>query len=459
MKKLRRNDNNYNKGHGKLGAEVKHLQAISLIEELDRRTKRGNRGDESERKQALNPKRLLCFSNKIKTDQYDMGEAYDRKNSGKSRDRHNGEISELCNELCRDYYEIRKKLRNRPIILNNTAIAGSVSTASSSIDAPLRQFDDDKADRKQPKKQMHYSNENRELHRRQRSLLDDKSELKSKIMSTSIFKIQRSRSKKSKGRKSQSNRPSIDKTQSHLSMSNTYNMGNSIIHKSKSNRSKTKSHRSFNLKSKGNKSDRGWDTTPEISMSESTQHSIPISVIERRIRSGLQPDISMISTLSSSSYTTCDDSSVILSPRGANDGVIHKTNNNTNMGLMCVPTGCSSRQQISMHQMSRNPAGIIPSHLGTISEGDDYTSSVASSSSSYSSYSSSSYYSSFSDSSYSESESDYYDEVYKYFLVNPLTPPKTTKVETNTKLKKPMNSHRGWRKAANNSIVENRDDY
>ena len=456
---MRRNDNSYNKGNGKLGAEVKHLQAISLIEELDRRTKRGNRGHGSERKQALNPKRLLCFNNKIKTDQHDMGEAYDWKNSGKSRDRHNGEISELCNELCRDYYEIRKKLRNRPIILNNIAIAGSVSTASSSIDAPLRQFDDDKADGKQPEKQMHYSNENRELHRRQRSLLDDKSELKSKIMSTSIFKIQRSRSKKSKGRKSQSNKPSIDKTQSYLSKSNTSNMVNSSIHESKSNGSKTKSHRSFNIQSKGNKSDREWDTTPDITMSESTQHSIPISVIERRIRSGLQPDISMISTLSSSSYTTCDDSSVILSPRGANDGVIHKTNNNTNMGLMCVPTGYSNRQQISLHQMSRNPAGTIPSHLGTISEGDDYTSSVASSSSSYSSYSSSSYYSSFSDSSYSESESDYDDEDYRYCLVHPpLTPPKTTKVETNTKLKKLKNSHRGW-KAANNSIVESRDDY
>eukprot|EP00531_Pseudo-nitzschia_arenysensis_P006899 CAMPEP_0116145930 /NCGR_PEP_ID=MMETSP0329-20121206/16888_1 /TAXON_ID=697910 /ORGANISM="Pseudo-nitzschia arenysensis, Strain B593" /LENGTH=459 /DNA_ID=CAMNT_0003641633 /DNA_START=8 /DNA_END=1390 /DNA_ORIENTATION=- len=415
MKILRRNEQTDNRGNLS-GAELKHMKAVSLIEELDDRSKRRPRVDakgrnKSELQQALNPKRLLCFSNKAKKDQ--DPEENQRKSDWKSRNiidykagqiltikdrrKNNGELSALCNELCQDYYEIRKKLKNRPVVTNpkkvqvlDAAIAGSNSTTSSSIDAPLRNF----GVKKSEKSNVHYSNENRELHRRQRSLLDDGSVHREKNKSSN-----KSTSKKSN--QTRSSRSSSRKTNSIQSKSNRSK------NSKRSDKSKSKSRKSNSLKANSRRSHRGRPTQPEMSMSESTADTIPVSVIERNSRgSGIHPDMSMISTMTSKSYSTYTDSSIILSPRGANDKVDKNLNQGQGGLLVCSSAApCTSRPQRSGHHISRNPSNVQVD-LGTIAEGDYYYTSSASSGS-FSSYSSSS---SCSYSDYSDSSSDLEDD-------------------------------------------------
>jgi hypothetical protein len=420
MKLLKINDKrSNNRGNISHGAEKKHLKAISLIEELNARTRRqkseGTSGrNNSVRQKALDPKRLLCFNNKSKKDQYqENGEPNrkrspwisrsiveyntDRKSSFKDERRNTGNISDLCNELCQDYYEIRKKLKNRPIVLTPKkaqildAIAGSNST-SSSVDAPLRNFNEE-CDSKRGKNCLHFSNGNRELHRRQRSLLDDNGSIHSEN----------------------------NKSKSNITNSEKSNKNRSDSHRSQSE--KSRSSRSNTNKSKSQKSNRTRSNRvrEEIAMSESTENSIPVSFVEKKAHhNGLQPDISMMSTISSSSYSTssystCDESTVILSPRGANDKVnmpskSSEKTKNSKMTLVCSSAACSGPQPKLRHQVSRNPisVGKAPSNLGTITEGDDCSSSSASSasSSSYGSSSSGSYTGSYYSHSGSDDEED-----------------------------------------------------
>jgi hypothetical protein len=379
------------------GAEKKHLKAISLIEELNERTRRqrseamSGRND-SERQKTLDPKRLLCFTNKSKKDQYQENGEPNRKrspwrsrsivehNSGRQDERTNtSNISALCNELCQDYYEIRKKLKNRPIVLTPKkaqileAIAGSNLTTSSSVDAPIRKFDNED-DNYKGKNCLHFSNSNRELHRRHRSLLDDNASIHSEN--------NKSKSNTTNSKKLNPNRSKTHESQSDKSRS------------SRSNTNKSKRQKSIRIKSF-----RMRDAPLEIATNESTEYSIPVSFVERRAcYNGGQSDISMISTMSSSlystaSYSTCDESTVILSPRRANDKVdlISKSNEkkktSNNLALVCAAAACSSPQPKLRHQESRNPisVGMPPSNLGTITEGDD-SSSPSTSSASSSSY-------------------------------------------------------------------------
>ena len=411
MKLLRRNEQSNNRGNIS-GAEIKHMKAISMIEELDERMKRQpTRGtiDKycSEQRKVLDPKRLLCFSNKAKKDL--NTEEYGEKSPWRSQSitdkkmnqnfsimderRKNGDMSALCNEICQDYYEIRKKLRDRPAVLTPKktqildAIAVSNSMTSSSVDAPLRNFDN--GAKKREKTKVHYSNENRELHRRQRSLLDDNESVDGEKM--------KSKSNKPNNKKPDRNRLSSRKT-------------NGIKSKSSGSR---RSNKSDNIKStsptsnsrKSNRSRRDKEIQREMSMSEYSEDTIPISVVERKIhRNGIQPDISIISTMTSRSYSTCDESSIILSPRGAHEKVDKNSKpSRVKLGLVCSPTHCARRPQKLRHHISRNPSnvGISPLNLGTITEGDDTSSS--SSSASFSSYGSSS---SGSYSDYSDSGSD-----------------------------------------------------
>lgn len=408
MKLLKRNDNRSNNGGNMShGAEKKHLKAISLIEELNERMRRprseGASGRKnSERQKTLDPKRLLCFNNKSKKDQYqENGEPNrkrsprksrsivehntDRKSSAKDERWNTSNTSALCNELCQDYYEIRKKLKNRPIVLTPKkaqileAIAGSDSTTSSSVDAPIRKFDNED-DNKRGKDRLQC---NRELHRRHRSLLDDNASIHSE---NNKSKSNITNSKKSNKNRSKSHKSKSDKSRN-----------------SRSNTNKSKSQKSIRTRSF-----RMRDAPLEIATSESTEYSIPVSVVEKIAhRNECQSNISMMSTISSSSYSTasystCDESTVILSPRRANDKVdtisksSEKTKNSNNMALVCAVAACSSPQPKLRHQLSRNPisVGMPQSNLGTIIEGDDYSSPSPSTSSA----SSSSYYGSLSSS-------------------------------------------------------------
>ncbi len=413
MKILRRNEPSNNRGNLS-GAEMKHMKAASLIQEFYDKSKRRPSEDVrarniSEMQQALNPKRLLCFSNKAKKDQnpeenlkqpqlrptnitdYKAGQKF----SVKDRRRNNGDLSVLCNELCRDYYEIRKKLKNRPVVLTpkkpliQDAITGSNSTTSSSVDAPLRDF----GGVKRGKSKVHYSNENRDLHRRQRSLMDDSGSVnggKNKSRN-------RSNVKKSSQSRSSSGRKASNSIQSKSNRSKNSN---------RSDKSKSKSRRSNSLKANSKRSYGERVTQPEMSMSESTLDTVPVSVVERNC---IQPDISMISTMTSKSYSTYNDSSIILSPRGANDKVDKNLNQSKGGLLVCSSTPCSSRPQRSRQHVTRNPSNptVSPLDLRTIREGDDYYSSSASSASySYYSSSSSGSYSDYSDSSFDEEEYD-----------------------------------------------------
>ena len=392
---------------------MKHMKAVSLIQEFHDKSKRRPSEDVrarniSELQQTLNPKRLLCFSNKAKKGQnpeenlkqpqwrprnitdYKAGQ----KLSVKDRRRNNGDLSTLCNELCQDYYEIRKKLKNRPVVLTpkkpliQDAIAGSNSTTSSSVDAPLRDF----GGVKRGKSKVHYSNENMELHRRQRSLLDDSGSVNGGK--------NKSRNKSNVKNSSQSRSSSSRKANSIQSKSNRSK------NSKRSDKSKSQSRRSNSLKANSKRSYRERATQPEMSMSESTLDTVPVSVVEKN---GIEPDISMISTMTSKSYSTYNDSSIILSPRGANDKVDKNLNQSQGGLLVCSSTPCSSRPQISRQHVTRNPSnpGGSPLDLRTIREGDHYCSSSASSASySYYSSSSSGSYSDYSDSSFDEEEYD-----------------------------------------------------
>ncbi len=417
MKVLRRNEQTDNRVNLS-GTEVKHMKAVSLIEELDDRSKRRPREltkgrNKSDLQQALNPKRLLCFSNKPKKDQ--DSEENQRMTDWRSRNiidykggqiltfkdrrRNNGDLSALCNELCHDYYEIRKKLKNRPVVRNpkkvevlDAAITGSNSTTSSSVDAPLRNF----GVKKSRKANVHYSNENRELHRRQRSLLDN---------SGSGHPPKNKSSKRSTSKKSNHTRSSRS---SSPKMNSIQPNSNRSKNSKRSDKSKSKSRSFSTLLANSMRSSRERPTQPQISMSESTADTIPVSIVERNSRrSGIHPDMSMISTMTSKSYSTYNDSSIILSPRGANDKVDKNLNQGQGGLLVCSSTPCTSRPQRPGHHISRNPS-TVGVDLGTIREGDYYFTSSASSGS-FSSYSSSSS-GSYSDYSYSSSDREEDDD-------------------------------------------------
>jgi len=435
MKLLRRNnDKGSKKGNLSRNAEMKHRRAISLIEEFEQRTRGGADNEHSsEEMKGLNPKRLLCFNNKVKRDEYEeYGEENLKKSSWRSQNlgdesvkysrdrniatkngrRNTGEVSHLCNELCQDYYEIRKHLKNRPVLTTKRAqilkaIAGSTST-SSTTDAPIRKFKTD--NNKSGNCLLDFRNENKKLHQRHRSLLDDKG----------FVNIEKNTSKKKK-LKVRKSREIIPRTKK----SNNQKPKNANI----SITNKSKSHGSNNLKSSKNGSSGMWDELYEITASESTEYTIPVSYVEQKPnRSDVQPDISMISTLSSSSYTTCDESAVILSPRGANDEADSQinpgeTSNNNTMSLVCSAPAFAIHQERPRDSMNRNPAtvidtqnsmpsvlsnlnslgialsnlqisnpnsvGVATSNLGTIKEIDDYLSPSADSDSSGTSVSSS----------------------------------------------------------------------
>eukprot|EP00535_Pseudo-nitzschia_heimii_P002310 CAMPEP_0197188038 /NCGR_PEP_ID=MMETSP1423-20130617/17073_1 /TAXON_ID=476441 /ORGANISM="Pseudo-nitzschia heimii, Strain UNC1101" /LENGTH=506 /DNA_ID=CAMNT_0042639777 /DNA_START=93 /DNA_END=1613 /DNA_ORIENTATION=+ len=416
MKFLRRNDKRDDRRTLSHSEEILHLKAISLMEELEKMRREKNQDVRNQRsselQHSLDPKRLLCFSGKSK----DKNEEYDfhvdpnkeirpwisedsktrTKHTSKGRElslrdqrRSNGDIAGICDELCRDYYEIRKKLKNRPIVLTSKkfqtidSTSGSNSTTSS-FDAPMRKFHDDDKKKKnhRGRKHLHYSNVNRELHRQQPSLLDDKGP-----------KHNQKDKKKSHQSKQKHSKTTI--------LANWKSGGNNkISHKSKSNRAKNKkseNKKSNSLKSNDKKSNVVWVDSPEIKGSESTAYTIPLSFVEKKShRKNIQPDLSMISTLTTSSYSTCEESSVILSPRGANDKVQRNLKPSreivdSDLGLMCAPIACSSTQQQTTLRTNRNPSipAIALANLGTITEGGAYASPSVSSSS-FSSYSSSS---------------------------------------------------------------------
>lgn len=401
MKFLRRNEKSIERGDRSHEAELLYLKAMTLMEELEetrRLAKEAERKRVSERKQLLDPKRLLCFNNKAKKflDYYDESNVKksdwrsksldeiksDRRISFDDEQRDAGEISESCNELCRDYYEIRKKLKHKPIALTRKRaeildVIPKSTSDFSSTDAPLRKFDS--SGKRKGKQHLHYSNENRELHRRQRSLLDDGSVSGEK-------------------NESKTNVPISNKVNNHRS----YSMYRSSSNKQKSKKSKgssnSKNSKSKDRQSNSSSSRRRWDVPPEISMSESTEtdYSIPVSVVESRISSSIQPDLSMISTMSSASYTTCDESTVILSPRGAKDMVGMPPDVSRQRAFQCSSTPFFNGQP---NVLRRNPSGSVGkalSNLGTITEDIDFSSSsessaASSSSSSYNSVSSDSY--------------------------------------------------------------------
>ena len=169
MKLLRRNDEQSSGRGGMSSAEMRRLNALRIMEELMKKQSLNDGRDGR-----LHPKRLLCFSNKPKKDEYpeerrDQSPWRSRSiMDGKSR-RKKGDLSALCTE----YSDLRKKLRQRPHAPTSKktqiehAIASSISTASSSVDAPLRNFD--RGAKKRVNSNIHYINQNRELHRRQRS--------------------------------------------------------------------------------------------------------------------------------------------------------------------------------------------------------------------------------------------------------------------------------------------------
>lgn len=412
MKLLRRNDNSYNRGNISHGEEMKHMRALSLIEELNARTRRETREDEGDRdegdrRQGLDPKRLLCFSNKAKKDK--NGETSRKKSPWRTRGigefdtgktpsfekerRNTGDLSDLCNELCQDYYEIRKKLRNRPIVLTTKkaqileALAGSTST-SSSVDAPLRNFDE-KISNRGEKKKTDFSNETIELHRRQRSLLDDNASVQSENNKSNGISIFNMKSKSKTFSRTKSSSKKSEKSD-------------------RSRRSQSRNGRSSRRKSNRDRSNRLRYAPPDIANSQSTEQTAPVSVIERKVRSGL--DSSIISTITSTSYTTSGETDVIWSPRGAKEKVDKSSRasrkpKTKSLGLqVCAASPCASRSQ--SHLVSRNPSnvGTSPSNLRIIREGDDYSSS-SDSSASTSSYGSSSS-GSYSGSSYSDTGSE-----------------------------------------------------
>jgi len=387
MKLLRRNNDkgsNKGKGNSSRNAEMMHRRAISLIEELEQRTRGGADNEHSsEKMKGLNPKRLLCFNNKAKRDEYEeYGEENLKKSSWRSQNlgdesvkysrdreiatkngrRNTGEMSHLCNELCQDYYEIRKNLKNRPVLTTKRAqilkaIAGSTSTKSTT-NAPIRKFKTD--NNKSGNCVLDFRNENRKLHQRQRSLLDD----------NGFVNIEKNTSKKKK-LKVRKSRKIIPRTTKSNNQKPT-NANGSITNKSKS-------HRSNNLKSNKYGSSGMWDELYEIANSESTEYTIPMSYVEQKPnRSDAQPDISMTSTLSSSSYTTCDESAVILSPRGADDEADSQinpseTSNNNTMSLVCSTPAFAIHQERPRDSMNRNPATVtntqnsMPSVLSNLS--------------------------------------------------------------------------------------------
>ena len=138
-------------------------------------------------------------------------------------------------------------------------------------------------------------------------------------------------------------------------------------------------------------------------MSEYTEDTLPISVVDKKVHQAA----TMSTMTSRSSYTTFDDASVILSPRGANERV-ERQPSRVNLSLGCSPvTPCATPQPKPRNYSSRNlrKADVRHTDLGVIEEGYDYTSS----SDSFSSYSSS--YSSGSYSDYSGSGgTEYYDD-------------------------------------------------
>ena len=419
MKLLRRNDkSNNNRGNLSHSEEILHLKAIALMEELEKTRRQREKvirdRSSNERQRPLDPKRLLCFNGKSKKekDEDDAVHAKPHKEispwiSGKSKTattyvskgrelsarderRNNGDIADICNELCQDYYEIRKKLRNRPVVLASKKVqtmdSTSVSNSTlSSFDAPIRKFHDDHRKKKKnprERKDLHYSNENRELHRQQPSLLDDNGS------------VHHNQKNKAKGKKSKQKQSKSNSFTSWISDGNKNSSHKSKTNKQKNKKSKNKN--SISRKPNNNRPNIVWEDSPEMKGSGSTAYTVPVSFVEKKSnRSKMQPDLSMISTLTSSSYTTCDESRVILSPRGGDDKMERQFNPSeeivdTDMGLVCAPIGFTATQQQS--RLHRNPsvAGVALANLGTIAEGGAYASPSVSLSSSFSSYSSSS---------------------------------------------------------------------
>lgn len=400
MKLLRRNNEQSGKG-GMSNAEIRHLKAVSLLQEMSLAD--GPDGHGSER-QSLHPKRLLCFSNKPKKDQYP--EERREQSPWRSRSimddktrRKNGDLSAMCNELCDDYYEIRKNLRQRPhaatakktLLLE--AVSTSPSTASSSVEAPLRKFD--RRLKTRTNSNLHYSNENRERHRRQRSLMDDNISVQSEQIKSNAnwnpnkFTIRRSRPKKNSG-------PKTSKS---------------------SKSSKSSSHGSNSRQSSSKRSYREKEIQPKSSsISEYTEDTLPVSVVEQK---KIHNNVSTISTMTSRSYTTCDDVSVILSPRAANERVKKQSApSRVNYSLGCTPvTPCAQPQPQARDYTTPSPrkANILNTDLGVIREDYDYSSSSGSlaSSASFSSYGSS--YSSGSYADYSGSGTEYYDDASLFY--------------------------------------------
>lgn len=268
-------------------------------------------------------------------------------------------------------------------------LAGSTST-SSSVDAPLRNFHEKITNRRE-KKKAEVGNEAIELRRRQRSLLDDNASVHSentKSNGISIFTM-KSKSKRCSRKKSG---------------------GKNSEKSDRSYMSKSRSERSSRGKSNRDRSNRLRYAPPDIANSQSTEQTAPVSVIERKVRSGLHADSSIISTITSTSHMTSGETDVIWSPRGAKEKVDKSSRasqkpKTKNLGLqVCAASPCAGRSQ--RHVVTRNPSNVgkSPSNLQIIREADDFLSS-SDSSASTSSYGSSSS-GSYSGSSYSDTGSE-----------------------------------------------------
>ena len=398
MRLQRRN----NKNSGNHSAEMMHRKAIALIEELDERNRRKIRetanggGSKSERRMhGLNPKRLLCCSKKAKDyraeDDLTAQDEACTKRSSHSRSSNNiveyNTVKEInpntshTSALCHGYVDNIMNIDRRHQIVLTTKKAEILdaltnnSSSSSTMDVPLRKFDDDSVGRR-VRTTSSLSLDDLQVKRRQPSLLDDdNSTVHTETPST---------------RNPRNNRISKSRRSKDSKNGRSKNSNNSMSHKNKNN------------------SSRMGPPLLAISISDSTaKKRPPVSFVERNARqgsgSGIVSNVSMVSTMTDSTYSTnlIQDgdgepvsTAIILSPRGRNDGsdrslrsrsstkaTADPGHSNTSTALTatltCSPQICHRRQPQPRVLPSINPdgahhgMGTAPSNLGIITEGDD----------------------------------------------------------------------------------------